>query len=50
MEQVEDYGDVPGVEVCPVWDRPTCSLAFSLTMGVDEVQPYVPPPSVRARR
>jgi hypothetical protein len=40
----DDWAEAPTSEVCPEWDRPTCDLAFSLTLMIVDATPSLPPP------
>ncbi len=40
----DEWLEVPENEICPVWDRPTCDLAFVLSLHIEEAEPGMPPP------
>ncbi|MFH1463471.1 MAG: right-handed parallel beta-helix repeat-containing protein [Pseudomonadota bacterium] len=40
----EDWAEAPNAEICPEWDRPTCDLAFALSLDIADVDPALPPP------
>ncbi len=40
----DDYAEAPNAEICPVWERPTCALAFGLMIAAAEIDPAMPPP------
>ncbi len=57
----DDWTEAPSSEICPIWDRPSCALMFSLNFAITEpamapspaVRPYTPqlalPPGLDSR-